>query len=121
VAECVVEGCSNAPKIRQYCQTCYNRLWRSGELPERHKDPEMLPAMPYKWKPRPEAVRKEKLGSSIRLSYAQCFRNYGLCSSVEMRLHWREKMNECLRQAAQLGLSEEDLRSSVDQVLSGEQ
>ena len=34
--KCGVDGCGKAAKVRGYCETCYQRLMRQGELrPER--------------------------------------------------------------------------------------
>lgn len=116
MAKCVMEGCDKEAEIREYCQTCYNRLWKVGELPEKGKKPNKTRRLSSFGKPRRSlSERREQTATKIRTSYEYYVRNYEMCTSVDMRMHWRMKMNECLRQAERAGLSEEDLRLTPEE------
>ena len=112
---CAIEGCKNEEVIRGYCQTCYNKLWRAGVLPDR-KDKEQSVKLPETvWKRRSESVRKQKTVNTIRLSYNNYTKNYDLCTSLEMRLYWSKKLRDCMKEAERLGLEKEDIRLTPEE------
>jgi len=109
MAVCVVNGCEKETEIREYCSSCYQRLRKAGTLPEAGEEPENIELPPIQRKSQPEEVRKMRSAHAIRSSYQGYLQNYQLCYSLEQRLYWRKKMVASLRQAEELGLTEEDL------------
>lgn len=110
---CRMKDCVRESEIRGYCKTCYNRLWRSGRLPDSGE--EQAEPVETAWKPRPESEKKKHSANAICTSYAAHLRNYQVCFSAEQRIYWKGKMRECLREAEEIGLTEEDLRQAVEE------